>query len=309
MNQQQKSLLVIGGNGFIGRHIIQHALTLGWDVTSLSLNPPGKLNIDNVRYVSVDITDLQSLKNKLIDTHFQYVVNCGGYVDHSLFFSGGNAVFDTHFNGMVNLVQILDRTALKAFVNIGSSDEYGNNPAPQNENQREDPISPYSMGKVAATHFLQMLHRTEQFPAVTLRLFLTYGPGQDDRRFLPQIIKGCLDGEPFPVSKGEQLRDFCFIQDTISAIFSVLDNPVALGHVFNIASGTPVTIRTVIETVQKLTGQGKPMFGEIKYRSGENMKLFADISKARNLLSWEPKTSLITGIEETISRVKFNYEE
>ena len=60
-----------------------------------------------------------------------------------------------------------------------------------------------------STHFLQMLFRTEEFPMVILRLFLTYGPGQEDRRFLPQIIKGCLSDAKFPTSEGQQLRDFC----------------------------------------------------------------------------------------------------
>lgn len=309
MKFKKINFLVIGGNGFIGRHLVQHGLSLGWHVTSLSLNLPSKPINDDVNYLAVDITNIQALKSTIGNVSFTYVVNCGGYVDHSLFFDGGNAVFNTHFNGIVNLTHVLDRTALKAFVNIGSSDEYGNNTAPQNEEQRESPISSYSMGKVASTHFLQMLYRTEKFPAVTLRLFLTYGPGQDTQRFLPQIINGCLNDQTFPVSKGEQLRDFCYIDDTVNAVFSVFNNPNALGHVFNIASGIPVTIRTVIETVQKLTGCGKPVFGEIKYRTGENMELFADISKAKNILYWEPKVSLVSGIKETINWVNNHYHE
>jgi len=304
MNQKNTSLLVIGGNGFIGQHLVQHGLSLGWYVTSLSLrSPPNRIN-ESVNYIQIDICDFQALKKNLKNVSFDYVVNCGGYVEHSPFFNGGAAVFDTHFNGMVNLIQTLDRAALKTFVNIGSSDEYGNNNAPQNEKQREAPISSYSMGKVAATHFLQMLNRTENFPSVTLRLFLVYGPGQNTQRFLPQVINGCLDNKNFPVSKGEQLRDFCFIKDVVNAVFTTFDNPNAFGQVFNVASGLPVTIRTVIETVQKIIGYGKPVFGEIQYRAGENMQLFADISKAQDILSWKPKVSLTTGLEETIRYVK-----
>ena len=81
-------------------------------------------------------------------------------------------------------------------------------PPPQCEELREQPISPYSLAKVASTHFLQMLQRTEGFPAVVLRLFLTYGPHQDNRRFLPQIIQACLRDDEFAVSDGHQLRDF-----------------------------------------------------------------------------------------------------
>ena len=302
MTQQPTHLLVVGGNGFIGRHIVNHAAGLGWDVTSLnlSLRPGGEVNSQGVRYVAADIANRDALRETLKEASFEYVVNCGGYIDHALFFSGGRNVFDIHFEGVLNLVEILNRNVLQAFVNIGSSDEYGNNPAPQIETQREAPIYPYSMGKVAATHFLQMLYRTEKFPATILRLFLTYGPGQDKRRFLPQIISGCLEGRSFPTSEGQQLRDFCFVQDTVAAVFAALDCPAARGEVVNIGSGQPVSIRQMIETVKRLVGGGLPQFGEVAYRPGENMSLFADISKSKALLDWEPRVSLDAGLEKTI---------
>lgn len=303
ISQKLPRLLVVGGNGFIGCHIVKRAFDLGWDVTSLSLSlrhHNDENNFEGVRQVVANITNASELKEALGKASFEYVVNCSGYIDHTLFFSGGRKIFDTHFGGVLNLVEILDRSILRGFVNLGSSDEYGNTPAPQVETQRESPISPYSLGKVAATHFLQMLHRTENFPSTTLRLFLTYGPGQDDCRFLPQIILGCLEGRCFPTSEGQQLRDFCYIQDTVDAMFAVLDNPAARGEVINIGSGQPVSIRQMIEAVKRLVGKGVPRFGEIAYRPGENMSLFADISKAKALLHWEPKISLNMGLERTI---------
>lgn len=297
--------MVVGGNGFIGRHIVDRGVGLGWDVTSLSLSPPGAdAKNPTVRYVAADITDSDALNRTLTGSAFEYVVNCGGYIEHTLFFSGGRRVFDTHFVGVLNLAQLLNRDVLKSFINIGSSDEYGNNPAPQLETHREAPISPYSLGKVAATHFLQMLYRTEGLPSTTLRLFLTYGPGQDVRRFLPQIIKGCLEGRSFPTSEGRQLRDFCFIEDTVEAIFAALSNPAARGETINIASGTGVSIRQMIETVQGQIGRGEPRFGEIAYRPGENMALWADVSKARTLLGWSAKVTLAAGLGKTIQWFK-----
>lgn len=305
---QPTRLLVVGGTGFIGSHIVNRAVGLGWDVASLSLRREGGPGPQGVRAVSADVADGGALRGALGNAAFEYVVNCGGYIDHTLFSSGGRKVCDTHFRGVLNLAEVLDRDVLQAFVNIGSSDEYGNNPAPQVETQREAPISPYSLCKVAAAHFLQMLYRTEKFPATVLRLFLSYGPGQDDRRFLPQVILGCLEDRPFPTSRGEQLRDFCFVEDVVDAVMATLVRPTARGEVVNIASGQSVSVRQMIETIRQLIGRGKPQFGELAYRPGENMELYADISKARTLLGWEPKVPLGVGLDKTIQWIRARHE-
>jgi nucleoside-diphosphate-sugar epimerase len=302
MQNTRNRLLIVGGNGFIGRHTVAHALALGWDVTSLGISPRPEIgrSFPGVRHVTADIADGSTLKAALGNTAFEYVVNCGGYIDHAGFFSGGRRAIEVHFLGVLNLVETLDRGVLRAFVNLGSSDEYGSAPAPQSEAQREQPISSYSLGKLAATHFLQMLSRTESYPATTLRLFLTYGPGQDQRRFLPQIIKGCMEGRTFAASKGEQLRDFCFVGDTVAAIFAALARRSAAGEVINVASGEPVSIREVIERVRRLIGKGEPDFGRVAYRPGENMSLYADIGKAKAILGWEPAVPLEAGLGLTI---------
>ena len=303
-SQKQIHILVIGGNGFIGSSVVKHALKLKWQVTSLSLGNNFLLQNEKLKCIQADITDFFSLNKAIGTAKFDYVVNCGGYIDHTLFSKGGKEILDMHFVGVVNLVRVLNRSNLKSFINIGSSDEYGDVTAPQSEIQRESPISPYSSGKVASTHFLQMLYRTEEFPVTILRLFLTYGPGQSNNRFIPQIISGCLINKSFPVSKGEQVRDFCFIDDVINAIFIVLKSSNSKGEIINIASGEPVSIRSVVEKIRDLIGRGNPKFGEIEYRSNENMNLYADTYKAKKLLNWESKIPLNEGLLRTIQCLK-----
>jgi nucleoside-diphosphate-sugar epimerase len=293
-------LLVVGGTGFIGHHVVRSGVDRGWRVTSLSRNPPVRSRlIEGAEYVAADIRDSQ-LRSQLPSDCFEYVVNLGGCIDHRLFCQGGRELISSHFGGLQSLVEFLDRDTLLRFIQIGSSDEYGNSPAPQKESMRESPISPYALAKVAGTQFLQMLHLTEAFPAVVFRLFLTYGPGQDQARFLPQVIRGCLADASFPTSAGEQLRDFCFVEDVVSAMFTALHNEEVSGQVFNVASGKEVSVRSAISKVQLLVGRGRPRFGEVAYRQGESMALYADISKARSLLEWEPTTTLDMGILKTV---------
>jgi nucleoside-diphosphate-sugar epimerase len=293
-------LLVVGGTGFIGSHVIKEGVRRGWQVDSLGLNePPAARRVAGVGYIVADITLPETL-SEIAKIKYHFVVNLSGYIDHSLFSSGGRRQINTHFEGLLNLLERLDQTHLKRFVQIGSSDEYGAAKAPQCEDSREQPISPYSLAKVAGTHFLQMLHRTEGFPAVILRLFLTYGPNQDNKRFIPQIIKGCLDDQAFPTSNGEQLRDFCYIDDTVRAIYSVFECDDANGQVFNVGSGLPVSIKEVISSVCEITGKGRPQFGSLRYRPGENMALYADINKIKSVTGWMPSFSLEAGLALTV---------
>ena len=173
---------------------------------------------------------------------------------------------------------------------------------------RDLPISPYSVGKVASKQLLQMLHRVENFPVVIVRLFLVYGPGQKLDRFIPQVIHGCLSNKNFPVSFGEQLRDFLYIKDAVRGILMILTNNKLDGEVINLASGKPIKVMDMIKTISNLTKNGIPEFGKVPYRKGENMSLYADISKIQKMLDWNPEVSLNEGLSKTITSYKDKYD-
>ena len=301
MGIMTESMLVLGGTGFIGKHVVSQACSEGFSVVCLSLHLPEEgQKIDDVEYVVADITKESEVRSFLSQRPFEYIVNCAGYIDHTLFGNGGEEIILQQFDAVRNLAKYAPRDSLRGFVQIGSSDEYGAGIAPQGESLREAPISPYSFGKVASTQFLQMLHRTERFPAVTIRLFLVYGPKQDGNRFLPQIVKGCLSGETFPTSEGKQLRDFCHVRDVARGLLKAAQSTAAHGEVINLGAGQPTTIRQMVEQVCGIIGGGSPEFGEKPYRPGENKALYADITKARELLEWHPEISLESGLTELV---------
>lgn len=294
-------LLIVGGTGFIGCHLTNRAVKDGFKTYVLSLNSVPKSNqIESVEYFKADISNLNNLKQNLSVTEFDFIVNLSGYIDHSDYLRGGKSVILSHFIGVQNLLEVIDWRVLRRFVQIGSSDEYGNHDAPQSEKMLPRPFSPYSFAKASSTALLQMLYLSNNFPAVILRLFLVYGPNQNKSRFLPQIINGCLDGKSFPVSPGNQLRDFCYVDDIVDGILMTFHNNKVNGEVINLASGTPISIKNVIKTVKEIIDNGDPRFNELKYRVNENMNLYADIEKAREIINWKPNTPFLEGIRKTI---------
>ena len=296
--KNDESILVVGGTGFIGGNLVSRCLQDTNNVSVFGLIEDNA-QIDSIEYINVDLCDRDALFKALCNKRYDYVFNLGGYIDHIHYFKGGRKLIDVHFVGLMNLLDALDRSSLKGFVQVGSSDEYGSLSAPQDESMRESAISPYSFAKVAGSHFIQMLNRTEGFPGAVVRFFLVYGPGQDDQRFLPQIIKACLKGEEFKTSEGRQLRDFCYVEDVAEAMVHLAISEDAKGRIFNVASGEPVTIRQMVEKIVKITGKGIPLWGTYPYRKSENMALYADISLIKEL-GWQPKVFLEDGLAKTI---------
>jgi len=303
---KKPSLLVLGGTGFIGRQIVKQTANKKWSVTCVALSLPKKKNrVNKVKYYKVDLKSYNSVKKKL-NKPYNYIINLAGYINHSNLSSDYNKIIREHFLAVKNIVRVVPKKSLKKFLQIGSSVEYGLAKAPQNEKTKLRPITTYALAKTKTTNYLKKIYKKEKYPFVIARLFLTYGPGQKNDRFIPQIITGCLKNQKFPTTSGEQVRDFCYISDTVSAILLLLTNKKIVGDIFNVASGVPVKIKTVINLINKIIGKGKPEFNKRKLHAGENEKLYADIKKIKNQLNWRPKVTLVNGLKKTISYFKKN---
>tara|TARA_Y100001970_G_C14255233_1_gene874823 strand:+ start:3958 stop:4866 length:909 start_codon:yes stop_codon:yes gene_type:complete len=295
------NLLVIGGSGYLGREVIKEASRRNWKIISVSLKRrkiKTKKN-SNVNYFFKDITKKEQIIF-LKKYKFDYVVNTSGYVDHSNFFKNGRSIIDNHLVSLINIISVLNRKNLKGFVQIGSSEEYGIDNKIQNEGDREAPASPYAFSKMASSHFLQMLSKSESFPATTLRVFLVYGPGQDKNRLIPYVIDKCFKDKKFKISHGKQKRDFTYIDDLVKAIFLCLKAKKANGKIYNIGTGKTTSVKSVVKLIHSSIGKGSPSFGEKKIIRNENLNLVARINSIKKDLKWTSSTKLVEGINKTI---------
>ena len=293
----KKNILIVGGTGFIGYHLAKKSLKKGWQVTSISSRPPRKKRyLPKVKYILCDITKKKSLK-KNIRKPFNYVVNLGGYVDHS----NKKKTFESHYIGCKNLTEIFLKKTPIAFVQMGSSAEYGNVISPQKENAKCNPKSVYGQAKLLSSTYLIDLFKKQKFPSTILRLYNTYGPTQDLNRFIPIVISGCIKNKKFPCSKGNQLRDFLHIDDVVDAILKSLTNKNAKGQIINIGFGKPIIIKNIIKYIKKILKGGYPLFGKVKLRKDEILKVYPDINKAKNKINWRPKISFKKGLKITIN--------
>jgi nucleoside-diphosphate-sugar epimerase len=299
----KKKILIVGGTGFIGFHLAKKSLKKGWQVTSISSRHPKKIRfLKKVKYIRSDITNKKLLKKSTKDT-YDYVVNLGGYVDHS----NKKKTFKSHYEGCQNLAQIFLKKKISSFIQIGSSLEYGASKSPQKENVKcnlKSVRSVYGKAKLLSSKYVINLFKKKKFPSTVIRFYLVYGPKQNINRFIPTIINGCLKNKKFPTSDGSQLRDFLYIDDAIRAIIMCLENKKSRGQILNIGTGKPKLIKKVIQMVKKVSKGGKPQYGMFKLRKFDIPKLYPNINKVKNKIKWSPKVSFEKGIKITVRDFK-----
>jgi CDP-6-deoxy-D-xylo-4-hexulose-3-dehydrase len=164
-----------------------------------------------------------------------------------------------------------------------------------------DPINIYAASKAAAWAFVRMFARTYSLPAVTVRLFAVYGPGQPPKTLVPSAVCAALEGRDFPMTPGEQMRDFVFVADVVEGYLRAATAPGVEGASIDLGTGRAWMIRDVVTRLFQLAGSAaRPLVGALPYRPGETMKQVADTRAARELLDWQAMTSLEDGLLLTV---------
>ena len=299
----KKKLLVIGGTGFLGSHVCREAIKKDYRVISVSTKKTKFNLIKKVKYIKCDISNSATIKRKL-NFEVDYIINFGGYVDHS----DKNKTYQSHFKGCKNLIDFYQKKKIKKFIQIGSSLEYGKTKSPHKEKTMTKKVillkSIYAKSKLLSTNYCINAFKKNFFPVIVLRPYLVYGPGQKIDRLIPFIISKSLTNKTFPCSSGVQLRNFLFVEDFVKAIFKTLTKKNVNGEIINIGSNNNLKVKKVILMIKNYLNSGKPMFGKIKLRKDESIKYYPSIKKAKNLINWKPLIQFEKGLIQTIKYYK-----
>lgn len=295
------TVLITGGTGFIGSHLIDKCKKKEWDIISLSLNKKNKKK--GIKNINLNVSNRYLLFKKLNKLKIDYIINLAGHINHH----EKRKTFETHFRGCKNLIDFAVEKKIKKFIQIGSSVEYGFSKSPIIESKKTNIKklkSTYGISKLKASNYLIKISREKNLKYIILRPFLIYGPGQSTNRLIPNTIINCLKNENFPCSDGNQTRDFLYIDDFVNLIIKCIKNRKVYNTIFNAGSGIPIKVKKIIKSIQKLVKKGKPIFGKILLRKDEPLRLYSDIKNTYKYLNWRPKKLLLNGLRITIKYYK-----
>ncbi len=308
-----RRVLVTGGAGFIGSHLCEALVERGDEVIVYDNLASGyERNLagfrDRVSFVKADITDRAALDEAMRGVTHVYHEAALVSVFESVEKPGLNHAVNV--TGTFNVLEAARDAGVRRLVMACTAAAYGNNPSlPKREDMRPEPESPYGLGKVTGEYYLRLFAQLYGLETVALRYFNVYGPRQDPSSMYSGVISKftslLLEGKaPTIFGDGRQTRDFVFVKDIVAANLLAMDSPkVGHGEIINVATGTETSLLTLLETLLSLTGQQlEPRFEPA--RAGDVQFSVADISRARQLLGYEPGYTIGQGLAALLDSLR-----
>jgi UDP-glucose 4-epimerase len=298
--------LVTGAAGFLGANLVQHLNRDGHDVTAV-LRPGGdSWRLDEVENdlctVELDLRDTAAIARLVGTTKPQWIFHLAAHGAYS-WQTDTTAMIDINISATAALLAAARSVGVQAFVNAGSSSEYGLKAHPPREDEWLEPNSPYAATKAAGTHFTA-LAAAQGLPAVTLRLYSIYGPWEDPGRLVPALVReAACQGLP-PLASPQTSRDFVYVEDCCDALLRAARRgaPSGPGAVLNLGSGRQTRLSELVEIArQALDVAALPAWGTMDSRHWDTNTWVSDSRAAAEHLDWSASTSLGEGLTKTAS--------
>ena len=309
------NILITGGAGFIGSHLVDHLLAQGlWRVTVVDdfndfYDPSIKLeNVKthrsnpNFELVEADIRDPAALRRAFTETNFECIVHLAARAGVRPSLKEPHLYLETNVNGAMNLLELARSSGTKQFIFGSSSSVYGlNNKVPFSEDDPIfNPISPYAATKAAGELICHSYAHLYDMRIVCLRFFTVYGARQRPDLAIHKFAKLISADKPIPVfGDGMTRRDYTYIDDIIAGVRAAIDYHQSKYEVINLGESRTVELRELISLLEDALGHR----AEIDWQPsqpGDVPQTFADITKARRLLGYNPQTQIEEGIKRFV---------
>lgn len=304
-----RHLLVTGGAGFIGSHLCERLLSLGFHVTVLdnfnsSYDPLLKRkNFAKARQdphcelIEGDIRDRGLLERIVKDSKTEAVIHLAALAGVRRSLENPLEYVDVDIGGTLNLLEVCKKYGIGKFVFASSSSVYGLNPCPFKESA---PLgvqtSPYAAAKLSGESFCRTYNHLYGISTVCLRFFTVYGPRQRPDMTIRKFIESIREGREVSIfGNGSSSRDYTFIDDIVDGIIAAIDLKCGF-EAINLGNSSPVGILELVATIEKAL-EKKAQIVFMPDQPGDVPATFADIRKARRLLGYKPKVGLAEGIK------------
>ncbi len=311
--KNKKSILVTGGAGFIGSHLVEKLLAeKSWRVSIIDdfndfyapelkkANIAPFLPDENFRLFEADIFDAEPLREIFAANNFDAIVHLAARAGVRPSLEQPKLYAETNINGTLNLLDLAKDFGVKQFVFGSSSSVYGNNEkVPFSEDDKIfNPISPYAATKAAGELLCHTYSHLYAIRAVCLRFFTVYGARQRPDLAIRKFSQLISEGKPIQVfGDGTTRRDYTYVDDIIQGVLAAIDYDGSMFEVFNLGESDTVELNYLIELLEKNLDR-KAVIDRREMQPGDVAQTFADISKARQFLNYNPQTKIEAGIEK-----------
>lgn len=314
-----KTIFVTGAAGFIGSHVCEYYLHQKFRVIGIDNFDPfyskeikrNNLSVFNDHpqflFYEIDIRDGDAINKILAENQIDYVIHLAAKAGVRCSIESVEEYFDVNVNGTISILQAMKKNKVTKLLFASSSSIYGNNKkVPFSESDSVDnPISPYAASKKSGELICHVYAHLYKFDITCLRFFTVYGPRQRPDLAIHKFTR-LIDEEmriPF-YGDGNSARDYTYINDIVNGINCALDHLKGY-NVYNLGESKVISLRTVVETIEKNIG-GKAVLEMLPMQKGDVNSTFADISKAKFEIGYDPKYDFESGMKEFIDWYDLN---